>query len=154
MYQLDKQGRRRLRAYSVNQIMLEVNDEDVIYSLKSVVQGIASKIRNRVAVKAVEQLHDYFPTFPYPVVKCIMSHLDLYGELMISSQEGFFLQGLCLCLCDIYNYFKGAIFNVFTFTSHEDLSKRIIRLIKMSQGYTSYIARNRISSVKLNDITL
>merc|ERR1719357_538864 len=98
MYQLDEQGKRRLRAYSVSYVMLEVNNEDDIYSLRTVVQKIACQIRIRAAVKAIEQVQGYFPTFPYPVLKCIMSHLDLYGELMISPEESSILLELYLCL--------------------------------------------------------
>ena len=141
-YQLDAQGRRRARAFSVKLILWEVDKEEDIYSLKAVLQEIARKIEIRMEITAMKQLQVWFPKLPYPVVRSIMSHLGLHCGLMISSEEMSIIRKMYLNIGLIYIILKGDIFCLLV--GERDAKIYIRHLNNAFQEYTSYLASNML----------
>merc|ERR1719309_1023872 len=141
-YQLDAQGRRRSRAFSVKLVLRQVDKEEDIYSLKAVLQEIVRSIKMRMEITAMKQLQVWFPTLPYPAVRTILSHLGLHRGLMISSEEMSIIRKMYLNIGLIYIIFKGDIFCLLV--GERDVKVYIRHLNNAFQEYTFYSTSNML----------
>jgi len=145
-YQLDAQGRRRSRAFSVKLILWQVDKEEDIYSLRTALQEIAREITIRMEVTAMKQLQSWFPTLPYPAVRTIMLHLDLHRGLMISSKEMLIIRKMYLNIGLVYIILKGAIFCLLV--GERDINHYVHHLNNAFREYTVYSASNVFDCVQ------